>query len=202
MPGLFVTLEGPEGSGKSTQLRLLAEALASHAPLVVREPGGTALGEAVREILLHRSELTISPEAEANLFMAARAELVAELIGPALAAGRLVLSDRYHDATRVYQGEVGGVAVPWPPSFPRPDLTALLLVPPELGLERQRAARGAPDRIGGRPLDFHRQVVEGYRRLAAAEPDRFLVVDGTRPPEEVRDELLARIHRLLVGAAP
>lgn len=202
MPGLFVTLEGPEGSGKSTQLRLLAEALASHDPLVVREPGGTALGEAVREILLHRSELTISPEAEAHLFMAARAELVAELIGPALAAGRLVLSDRYHDATRVYQGEVGGVAVPWPPSFPRPDLTALLLVPPELGLERQRAARGAPDRIGGRPLDFHRQVVEGYRRLAAAEPDRFLVVDGTRPPEEVRDELLARIHRLLVGAAP
>ena len=202
MPGLFVTLEGPEGSGKSMQLRLLAEALASHEPLVVREPGGTALGEAIRDILLHRSELTISPEAEANLFMAARAELVAELIGPALAAGRLVLSDRYHDATRVYQGEVGGVTVPWPASFPRPDLTALLLVPPELGLERQRAERGAPDRIGGRPLDFHRQVVEGYRRLAAAEPDRFLVVDGTRPPEEMRDELLTRIHRLLVGAAP
>lgn len=202
MAGLFVTLEGPEGSGKSTQLRLLAAALAPQDPVVVREPGGTALGEALRDVLLHRSELEISPEAEAHLFMAARAELVAERIAPALAAGRLVLSDRYHDATLVYQGEVGGVEVSWPPSFPRPDLTALLLVPPQLGLERQRAARGAPDRIGGRPLDFHRQVVEGYRRLAAAEPDRFLVVDGTRPPEEVRDELLARIHRLLVGAAP
>lgn len=202
MAGLFVTLEGPEGSGKSTQLRLLAAALAPQDPVVVREPGGTALGEALRDVLLHRSELEISPEAEAYLFMAARAELVAERIAPALAAGRLVLSDRYHDATLVYQGEVGGVEVSWPPSFPRPDLTALLLVPPELGLERQRAARGAPDRIGGRPLDFHRQVVEGYRRLAEAEPDRFLVVDGTRPPEEVRDELLARIHRLLVGAAP
>lgn len=203
VPGLFVTLEGPEGSGKSTQLGLLAEALASsHDPVVVREPGGTALGEALRDVLLHRSELEICPEAEAYLFMAARAELVGERIGPALAAGRLVLSDRYHDATRVYQGEVGGVTVDWPSSFPRPDLTALLLVPPELGLKRQVAARGAADRIGGRSLDFHRQVVEGYRRLAEAEPDRFLVVDGTRPPEDVRDEVLARIHRLLVGAAP
>jgi dTMP kinase len=201
VPGLFVTLEGPEGSGKSTQLRLLADALAVHDPLVVREPGGTALGESIRDLLLHREQLEISPEAEAHLFMAARAELVAERIQPALAAGRIVLCDRYHDATLVYQGEVGGVSVPWPASFPRPDLTALLLVPAELGLERQRAARGTPDRIGGRPLDFHRQVVEGYRRRASLEPERFLVLDATRPAEEVRDALLARIHALLVGAA-
>jgi dTMP kinase len=200
MAGLFVTLEGPEGAGKSTQLGLLREACADLDPLIVREPGGTALGEAVRDILLHSEGVRITAEAEMHLFMAARAELIDELIGPALEAGRIVIADRYHDSTLVYQGEVGGVSTTWPSSFPRPDLTVLLMVPPELGLRRQSEAGKAPDRLESRPLEFHRRVADGYRRLARREPDRFLLVDGTRPPELVRDEILARIERLRSGA--
>jgi dTMP kinase len=200
MSGRLVTLEGPEGAGKSTQVELLRRALAGHDPLVVREPGGTPLGESVRELLLHRDEVAISPEAEMYLFMAARAQLLAERIRPALEAGRLVLADRYHDSTLVYQGAVGGAPASWPPSFPRPDLTALLLVPPELGLSRQAAAGKRPDRMESRPVAFHRRVAAAYRSLAEGDRERFLVLDGTRPAEELRDEILARIEQLLVGA--
>jgi dTMP kinase len=201
MAGLFVTLEGPEGAGKSTQLRLLQAALAARDPLIVREPGGTALGEAVREVLLHSDGLRITPDAEMHLFMAARAELIAERIRPALDAGRMVLADRYHDSTLVYQGEVGGVAATWPPSFPRPHLTVLLDVPPELGLRRQADAGKAPDRLESRPLAFHRRVAEAYLRLAEREPDRFVVLDGTLPADALRDAIVAQIERRTAGAA-
>jgi dTMP kinase len=200
MAGRLVTLEGPEGAGKSTQLELLREALAAHDPLVVREPGGTQLGESVRELLLHRDGLAISAEAEMYLFMAARSQLLAECIRPALEAGRLVLADRYHDSTVVYQGAVGGVPTTWPPSFPRPDLTILLLVPPELGFRRQAAAGKRPDRMESRPMAFHRQVSDAYRDLAERDPQRFMVLDGTRPSEVLRDEILARVQQLLAGA--
>jgi dTMP kinase len=197
MSGLFVTLEGPEGAGKSTQLTLVGQALAEHNPLLVREPGGTPLGESVRELLLHRDGIAISPEAEMHLFMAARAQLLAELIQPALQAGRVVLADRYHDSTLVYQGAVGGVSTTWPSSFPRPDLTLVLLIPPELGLSRQNAAGKSPDRMESRPLAFHKQVAEAYRRLAEQDPDRFVTLDGTKAAEVLRDEIVARVqHRL------
>jgi dTMP kinase len=200
MAGLFVTFEGPEGAGKSTQVRLLEEALAAHRPLAVREPGGTPLGEAVRELVLHRHEMQIGAQAESYLFMAARAELLAERIVPALEAGRPVLADRYHDATRVYQGLVGGAAVSWPLSFPRPDLTVLLLVPPELGIRRQVEAGRALDRLEARPIEFHRQVVRGYCRLAEEEPDRFLELDGTRPRQDLHDEVLGLVLARMVEA--
>ena len=200
MPGLFVTLEGPDGAGKTTQLQLLGRALAPHDPLVVREPGGTTLGESIRELLLHRDGVAMVPEAEMHLFMAARAELIAERIKPALEAGRLVLADRYHDSTLVYQGVVGGAPATWPASFPRPDLTVLLLVPPEVGLRRQAAASKRPDRMEARPLSFHRQVVDGYRTLAEADPERFLVVDAMRPPQTIHDEIVTRVERLLAHA--
>ncbi|MFZ0214882.1 MAG: dTMP kinase [Candidatus Dormiibacterota bacterium] len=198
MAGRLVTLEGPEGAGKTTQLRLLRQSLAASDPLIVREPGDTALGERVREILLH-GDGEIGVEAEMYLFMAARAELLEERIRPALQAGRLVLCDRYHDATRVYQGIVGGATVPWPPSFPRPALTALLLVPPEVGRQRQAAEGKAPDRLEARPLAYHRRVADAYRSLAAQEPERWIVLDGEQPPEQLCATLTARIERVQQG---
>lgn len=194
--GLFITLEGPEGAGKSTQVRRLAEALGGSDPLLVREPGGTPLGESVRELLLHREDLTIGPEAEMHLFMAARAELLDERVRPALAAGRMVIADRYHDATLVYQGAVGGIATSWPDSFPRPDLTVLLMVPAETGLARQAEAGKAPDRMESRPLAFHQAVARGYLALAEAEPGRFLVLDGTRDPEALTAAIVDRVDSL------
>ncbi|HEX4214152.1 MAG TPA: dTMP kinase [Candidatus Dormibacteraeota bacterium] len=194
--GLFITLEGPDGAGKSTQVRRLAEALAGSDPLLVREPGGTALGESVRELLLHRHDLTIGPEAEMHLFMAARAELLEERIRPALAAGRIVIADRYHDATLVYQGAVGGILTTWPASFPRPDLTVLLMVPAEVGLARQADAGKTPDRMESRPLAFHQAVARGYLALAEAEPERFLLLDGTREPKALTGAIMDRVESL------
>jgi dTMP kinase len=191
-PGLFLTFEGPEGAGKTTQVELLRRALAGQDPVVVREPGGTPLGERIRELLLH-SNLEIGPEAEALLFMAARSELVARVIGPALAAGRVVIADRYHDSTLAYQGGARGLATGWPGSFPRPDRTFLLEVPPEVGLERQRRAGRPVDRLESEGLDFHRAVVEAYRRLAGAEPGRFVIIDATRSPEEVHRAVMASL---------
>lgn len=196
---MLVTLEGPDGAGKTTVARLLAEELADRDPLLVREPGGTPFGERVRDLVLRTARtVEIGAQAEAYLFMAARAQLLEEVVSPALAAGRLVLSDRYHDSTRVYQGAVGGAEVPWPAVFPLPALTVLVLVPAEVGLRRQAAGRGV-DRIEGRPLAFHRAVHDAYLVLARAERDRWLVVDGERPPSEtaslVADRILERVSR-------
>lgn len=196
---MLVTLEGPEGAGKSTQVRLLAEVLAGHDPLVVREPGGTAFGERVRELVLHGGGFELGAQAEAFLFMAARAELLEERIVPALAAGRLVLCDRYHDATRAYQGIVGGAEVPWPVAFPRPALTVLLALPPRVGLERQAREGKAPDRLESRPLSFHEEVAAAYRALAAAEPDRWLVVDAQQTAERICGEIARHIEELLAA---
>jgi dTMP kinase len=110
-----------------------------------------------------------------------------------------VLCDRYHDATRAYQGLVGGVDVPWPDSFPRPDLTALLLVPAEIGLQRQAAQGKAPDRLESRPIAFHERIADAYRRLAAAEPDRWLQVDGAQPADRICATLTDRIERMIGG---
>src|SRR5205807_7245284 len=137
LSGLFITFEGPEGAGKSTQVELLRAALSARDPVVTREPGGTPLGERVRALLLHDG-VAMSGEAEMHLFMAARAELVARVIAPALATGRIVIADRYHDSTLAYQGGARGAPATWPASFPRPDRTFLLELPPEVGLERQR----------------------------------------------------------------
>jgi dTMP kinase len=189
--GLFVTFEGPEGAGKSTQVELLRSALADRAPVVTREPGGTPLGERVRELLL-RTGVDMTPGAEMLLFMAARAELVNRVIGPALAAGRIVIADRYHDSTLAYQGGARGAPTWWPAWFPRPDRTFLLDVPPELGLARARD-RGHPDRLESEDLAFHRAVAAAYGRLAEAEPERFVRLDATGPPEAVHRAVLAAL---------
>lgn len=190
--GLFITFEGTEGSGKTTQAELLGEWLAPRDPVVVREPGGTELGEKIREVLLFGG-LAIDAEAEMYLFMASRRQLIAEVIEPALSRGQVVVADRYHDSTLAYQGGGRGVATWWPDSFPRPDVTFLLDLPPEVGLERQRRRGRAADRLETEAPGFHQAVAAAYRRLAEAEPGRFRRLDATRTPEAVHADVMAAL---------
>ena len=196
MRGLFITFEGPEGAGKTTQVELLRDALADLSPVVTREPGGTPLGEQVRELLLH-SDVDMTHEAEMLLFMAARAELLGRVIGPALSAGRVVIADRYHDSTLAYQGGARGVTTWWPASFPRPDRTFLLELPPEVGLERLGRSGRSADRLESEDLDFHCAVLCTYRRLAEAEPERFVRLDATQPPGQIHAAVMVALREVL-----
>src|SRR5256712_3801410 len=171
--GLFITFEGPEGSGKTTQVELLGQALAGGGPGMVREPGGNELGERIREIVLYGA-MELDPEAEMYLFMAGRRQLIAEVIAPALATGQIVVADRYHDSTLAYQGGARGVPTTWPSTFPRPDITFLLSVPVESGLERLAKAGKKPDRVERESIDFHNRVAAAYDHLAQAQPPRVL----------------------------
>jgi len=194
--GLFITFEGTEGSGKTTQAELLAEWLAKRDPVLVREPGGTELSEQVRDILLYRG-MAIDAEAEMYLFMASRRQLIAEVIAPALAAGQVVIADRYHDSTLAYQGGARGVATTWPASFPKPDITFLLVGDVESGLGRHEAAGKSKDRMERESLDFHRDVAAAYERLAAAEPERFVRLDASGSRDKIQFEIRDRVTPLL-----
>jgi dTMP kinase len=196
--GLFITFEGTEGSGKTTQAELLGEWLASRNPVVVREPGGTELGEQIRDVLLYKG-LDIDPEAEMYLFMASRRQLVAEAIAPALAAGQVVIADRYHDSTLAYQGGARGLPTVWPPTFPKPDITFLLEGPVEAGLGRHEAAGKSKDRMEQESIDFHRKVAEAYARLAAAEPSRFVRLDATGSRDSIHYKVRDHLKPLLGG---
>src|SRR6266480_6302869 len=196
--GLFITFEGNEGSGKTTQAEMLGEWLAPHEPVVIREPGGTELGEHIRDVLLYKG-LAIDPEAEMYLFMAARRQLIAEVIAPALAAGQVVIADRYHDSTLAYQGGARGLHTVWPDTFPRPDITFLLEGPVEAGMGRHEDAGRSKDRMEQESINFHRKVAQEYDRLAAAEPKRFVRLDATGSRDkihfEVRDHLKLLLER-------
>jgi len=196
--GLFITFEGTEGSGKTTQAELLGEWLAAHDPVVVREPGGTELGEKIREVLLYGG-LSIDAEAEMYLFMASRRQLIAEVIAPALSRGQTVIADRYHDSTLAYQGGARGVPTTWPPTFPRPDMTFLLEGPVETGLGRHEQAGKAKDRLERESLEFHRKVAEAYDRIAAAEPKRFVRLDATGSRDKIHLQVRDRLKPLLEG---
>ena len=198
--GLFITFEGVEGSGKTTQVELLGEALATRDVVIVREPGGTELGERMREVLLFGG-MAIDREAEMYLFMAARAQVVHEVIEPALTAGRIVIADRYHDSTLAYQGGGRGLSVYWPPSFPRPDVTFLVSVPVEVGHTRMLLAGKHPDRVERESLEFHQRVADEYARIANAEPQRYTVLDGTESQAEVHASVMERVDRALAGSA-
>jgi dTMP kinase len=194
--GLFITFEGTEGSGKTTQVELLGEWLAGRDPVVVREPGGTELGERIREVVLFAG-LEIDAEAEMYLFMAARRQLIAEVIGPALAAGQIVVADRYHDSTLAYQGGARGVPTSWPNTFPRPDLTFLLEGPVETGLGRHESAGKTKDRMEQETIEFHRKVAAEYDRLAAAEPARFVRLDATGSRDKIHLAVRERLAPLI-----
>jgi len=194
--GLFITFEGAEGSGKTTQAELLAEWLAKQDPVLVREPGGTELSEQIREVLLYKG-FTIDPEAEMYLFMASRRQLISEVIVPALEAGQIVIADRYHDSTLAYQGGGRGLPTSWPASFPKPDITFLLVGDVETGLGRHEAAGKSKDRMEQESLDFHRKVAREYIRLAADDPNRFVQLDAAGSRDKVHLDVRARVQPLL-----
>jgi len=198
-----VTLEGPEGSGKTVVgKRLAAELAARGRPVVLtREPGGTRLGERVRDVLLGRADLSIDPRSDALLFNAARAQLVAEVIRPALDEGQIVVCARFADSTLAYQGHGAGLPILDLRAIAtvatgglEPDLTVLLDVDPELGIGRK--APGARNRFESIDLAFHRRVREGFLELAREEPDRWRIVDSSRHIDRVFDDVLALVlHR-------
>jgi dTMP kinase len=194
----LITFEGGEGSGKTTQAELLGDWLSSRNPIVVREPGGTELGERIREVVLYAG-LEIDAEAEMYLFMASRRQLIAEVIAPALEKGQIVIADRYHDSTLAYQGGARGVPASWPATFPRPNITFLLTGPVETGLGRHEDAGKAKDRMEQESIDFHRKVAEAYDRLAAAEPSRFVRLDASGSKEKIHLEVRDRLTPLLEG---
>jgi dTMP kinase len=203
--GRFITLEGGEGVGKTTQLTALADALRSRGIDVVttREPGGSEGAEAIRRLLLEGGEERWSARAEALLFAAARTDHVDKLVRPALEAGQWVLSDRFIDSSLAYQGGAGGLgidAVRAVNAFGMaecfPDRTLLLLH--AQGAERARARDGeAADRIGGRPDTYHQAVEQAFRQIASAEPGRVKLIDASGSAGEVTGRLIAALEELL-----
>lgn len=200
MNGLFITFEGPEGAGKSTQVKLLADWLKAQGRqvLTTREPGnGGQIGREIRTLVLHHQDMT--PEAEYLLYSADRAEHVRTVIGPALGQGLIVLCDRYLDSSLAYQGYGRGLSLDWLKAVAegatgglKPHRTFLMDLPPEVGLARFEGR----DRLEREPPEFHLRVRQGYLELAAAEPERFLVLDATWSPEEIQKSLRSAIRLL------
>jgi dTMP kinase len=205
-PGYFITFEGPEGSGKSTQIERLAQALRAegHSVVTTREPGGTPIGEAIRAILLDREATGMTPWTEALLFTAARAQLVRDVIRPRLAVGDVVICDRYADSTMAYQGygrrldrdalgrlqdvATGGL---------KPDLTLLLSLSVEMGL--RRISGDHRDRLDDETITFHMAVHDAYLKLAAQEPSRWREVDASLTPDGVAFNILQIVKEALAN---
>jgi dTMP kinase len=200
--GLFITFEGGEGCGKSTQSRLLLKKLEQqNIPVVLtHEPGGTALGNELRKALKRKRGSSVSPQAELLLFAASRAQLVAELIHPALEEGKVVICDRFTHSTMVYQGYGRGLDFTaikmvnnMATRYLNPDLIILLDISPEQGLARKQSLK---DRFELEDLSFHRRVREGYLKMAAAEPDRWLVIDASLPKGKIAEIIWDRVSQL------
>ena len=208
--GWFITLEGPDGSGKSTQLRLLGKRLrgARYDVLETAEPGGTPIGMQIRRVLLDAKNQELCPTAELLLMFAARAQNIDQCILPALAAGRVVVCDRFTDSTLVYQGAARGLGSEVVYELDRiacrglvPDLTLVIDIDIETGLKRARhrseRSQDVETRIDDQPLEFHRKVRQAYRQLAEDEPKRVRLIDGSRPEEEVAAEVWAAVEAVL-----
>ncbi len=214
MKGRFITFEGIEGSGKSTQIVLLANYLKAHQRPVTltREPGGTAIGDQVRKILLDPGNTALVPSAELLLYAAARAQHLEELIRPELLSGKIVLCDRFSDATLAYQGYGRGLDRDMIAELDRivtrgmrPDLTILLDIEAAAGLARARgrnSSRGldAEARFENEDLVFHERVRQGYRELAEREPERFRIVDASATPDEIQNRVRRIVDEALRGA--
>ena len=197
--GLFIALEGGDGAGKSTQARLLVDALTSAGFDVVltREPGGTPAAEAIRSVVLSPDYAGLDPRAEALLFAAARSEHVHRLIRPALERGAIVISDRYVDSSIAYQGVARGLGVDviaeinlWATQDTLADLTVLLDVDASTGLDRATD----PNRLEDEPAEFHHAVVEAFRTRAASDPDRYLVIPASNAVEAIAAQILDRVR--------
>jgi len=202
---MFITLEGPEGSGKSCQIPPLAEFVRRRGfeVLTTREPGGTEIGDQVRQVILNLKNTDMNPRTEILLFCAARAQLVEQVIRPALARGVVVISDRYADSTLAYQGfghrmdlETLRQILSFTTGGLKPDLTLLLDVDVEEGLRRRRCSGGEWNRLDAYEVAFHKRVREGYHRLIEAEPARWQIVDANLPLDTVQENI-----RTLVGQA-
>jgi dTMP kinase len=201
--GLFIAFEGVEGAGKGTQIRLAEEHLRAegHDVLVTREPGGTELGEKIREVLLDPKTGKLDARSEALLFSAARAQTVSTVIRPALADGSIVICDRYVDSSLAYQGWARGLGEQdvltlnvWATQGLFADLVILLHLEPERGLLRSTEA---PDRMELEGQDFHAKVSDAYLKIAEEHPERFVVIDADRTPDEVFEDVKAAVEKVL-----
>lgn len=202
--GLFITFEGVEGSGKSTQIDLLVEFLSEKGYEVVstREPGGTAIGDKIRKIVLNPDFTEMDFKAEALLYAANRAQHVAEVIAPALAQGKIIISDRYTDSSLAYQSFGRGLdqkkvenISEWATGGLEPDLTILLDIPADKGLKR--TSRSLADRIEQENIDFHDRVSKGFLKLAKKFPKRFKVIDATKDVDQIHQEVVKLVQKLL-----
>jgi dTMP kinase len=204
--GVFIAFEGGEGSGKSTQINRLAERLREyHDVRVTYEPGATAVGQQIRQLVLHHAE-PLAPRAEALLFAADRAHHVATVVRPALEAGTWVLTDRYMDSSLAYQGVGRDLKIDdvraisrWATDELVPALTVLLDVPATVGLARVDR-RGQADKLEAESIDFHERVRSAFLGLAAAEPERYLVLDATAPVDELAVQVWSAVAELKSGA--
>ncbi len=205
--GTFITFEGSEGCGKSTQVRRLATRLEQIGlrTLLTREPGGTAIGEKIRDLLQFAPEsFAMTPETELLLFEASRAQLVREIIAPALEEGTVVISDRFFDSTTVYQGVARKLAAEivrtlnaFAVGDARPDVTFILDIDAQSARQRMlRRVRPVEvhDRMEQEPIEFYERVIEGYRALAAKEPDRLIVIDAAQSPDAIEEQIWASVE--------
>lgn len=205
MTGVFITFEGGDGAGKTTQLQLLASWLEEHGHsyVLTREPGGTDVGVELREIILHRKGF-LAPRAEALLYAADRAHHVHTVVRPALERGDVVVQDRFFDSSVAYQGagrvlsetEVRDLSL-WAVENLRPNLTIVLDVPADVARARRDSTRDVYDRLEAEADDFHERVREAYRRLAKEEPERIVIIDGQLPAEQIHQQVIDRVGKLL-----
>lgn len=203
--GLFITIEGPDGAGKSTQIPFIKRFLEGrgYEVLLTREPGGTVIGEKIRDLLLDKTHQEMSHVTESLLYAASRAQHVLELIVPALKGGKIVVCDRFVDSSIAYQGKGRGLGLrsivdinDFATCGLKPDLTILLEMDPEIGLKRVRATK-EPDRLEQEKLDFHRRVYEGYMELVNMYPERIKIIKANRPIEEVSSKIESKLKVLL-----
>ncbi len=203
---MFITFEGPDGSGKTTQIRLLTGWLRGqgYEVIVTREPGGTDIGDQIRDVLHDPDNIAMNARTEILLYSASRAQHVAQLVRPALAAGKIIVSDRYADSTLAYQGYGRGLHLETLMTITLfatdgllPDLTLYLDITPEEGLRRRQLGGDEWNRLDAEALEFHQQVRDGYLELIKQEPRRWVVIDAARSEEEVQAEIRAVIRARL-----
>ncbi len=203
MNGIFITFEGTDASGKTTQIGLLSEYLEKKGVphIVTREPGGTAIGEKVRTIILDKENSEMLPATEALLYAASRAQLTGQVVRPALREGKVVISDRFLDSSIAYQGYgrnlgdmIRRINEPAVEGL-KPDLTILLKTDP--AAMRKRRDASLEDRMDSQKLEFHREVLRGYLTLSQEEPERFFVIDGERPVDEIAKAIRERVDRFV-----